>query len=71
MNDSMAHRGRGDVLVCLDRVPEALQAYDRAIQHKPNDHAAHRGRGNVLAELGRLPEALQAYNRVIQCQHKW
>jgi hypothetical protein len=54
------------VLRDLKRPAEALAAFDRALQLKPDFAEALSNRGLVLHELDRLDEALAAYDRSLQ-----
>ncbi len=45
---------------------EAIAAYDRAVQLKPNFYQAWYARGNVLSELGNYEAAIASYDRAIQ-----
>ena len=47
---------------------QALQAYDRSIQLKPDDAKTYDNRGLTLKALGRLQEAVQSYEKAIQLQ---
>jgi tetratricopeptide (TPR) repeat protein len=55
--------GMGIILIQIGRYPEALDAYERAIQIDAYQHRFHYSRGNVLQMLGRIEEARQAYER--------
>lgn len=50
----------------LNRLDEALAAYDRAIGLDPSLALAHSNRGSILWSLHRLDEALVEYDRAIQ-----
>lgn len=52
-------------LGALDRLDEALAAFDRAAELDPSNQNAHGGRGEALRLLGRLDEALAAFDRVL------
>ena len=56
---------RGNTLVDLHRVDEALDSYDRAIALEPDYAEAMCGRGNALAQLDRMSDALQCFDRAI------
>ncbi len=45
---------------------EALKAYDKAIEIKPDDHEAWTNKGVALVDLGRHKEALKAYDKAIE-----
>jgi tetratricopeptide (TPR) repeat protein len=55
----------GDALKGLNRLPEALDAYDKVISEHPEDVFAKTGRAEVLKVLNRLPKALDAYDKII------
>jgi tetratricopeptide (TPR) repeat protein len=56
----------GSALQQLGRREEALKAFDKAVQLKPEDAGLWRNLGNVLAELQRSDEALRAYRQVLK-----
>ena len=47
---------------------EAIQAYNRVVQFKPNFAEAYNNRGNALKELNQLKEALADYDKAIQLE---
>ncbi|NET55778.1 MAG: serine protease [Symploca sp. SIO2E6] len=57
---------RGNQLYRLERFPEALTAFERSIQIKPDFYQAWYGRGQVLYTLGEYEEALKSYDRTLQ-----
>jgi tetratricopeptide (TPR) repeat protein/tRNA A-37 threonylcarbamoyl transferase component Bud32 len=59
---------RGETLLELKRYKEALNAYNRAVELKPEYAEAWKGQGNSLLELKRYQEALDAYDKAIQIQ---
>lgn len=58
--------GKGVVLSNSGRYEEALQAYDKAIELKPDFSSAWLNKGNALGKLGRYEKALQTYDKVIE-----
>ena len=62
----LPHSAIGGILVRLDRQPEALAAYDRALTLAPRDEAALRGRADVLATLGRRVDAADTLDRLAE-----
>lgn len=50
------------------RLPEAAEAYERAVAMDPNNAGAWNDRGNVLLDLGRLDEAEQSYQSAMGLQ---
>lgn len=61
---ALPHTAIGGVLVKMQRLPEALAAYERALALQARDEAALRGRADVLAALGRRSEAAEALDLV-------
>jgi tetratricopeptide (TPR) repeat protein len=55
----------GNALLALGRREEALQAFDNAIQLKPDDAEGWKNLANVLFELQQTNEALLAYRKVL------
>ena len=60
-----AHSNRGNALLALKRLDEALASYDRAIALRPDYAEAFSNRGNALLALKRLDEALASCDRSI------
>jgi len=61
----IAPSGRATVLKVLNRLDEALEAYDKIITEFPYDIVAKNGRAEVLKALNRLEDSLDAYNDII------
>ncbi|HAJ64764.1 MAG TPA: protein kinase [Cyanobacteria bacterium UBA8543] len=57
---------RGGTLLELKRFQDALEAYNRAVELKPEYAQAWNGQGNALLELKRYEDALNAYDKAIQ-----
>lgn len=57
---------RGGTLLELKRFQDALEAYNRAVELKPEYAEAWNGQGNALLELKRYEDALNAYDKAIQ-----
>lgn len=57
---------RGDDLFQLQRYQEAVAAYDRVIQAKPEDYLAWFKRGIALEHLKRYEEAAESYQQVVK-----
>lgn len=57
---------RGDDLFQRQRYKEAIVAYDRVIQAKPDDEIAWFKRGMALENLKRFEDAVASYERVVQ-----
>jgi tetratricopeptide (TPR) repeat protein len=51
-DDAIAWRNRGTALVELAHYPEAITAYDRALQIKPDDQVARQARRQALQQSG-------------------
>jgi hypothetical protein len=62
---AVAHYNRGVTLHELQRIDEALAAYERAIALKPDFVEALNNRGNILAGLKRHDEALASFDRAL------
>ena len=60
------HNNLGITLEKLDRLPEALAAYNNAIGLRAGYLAAHYNRGQALRKLGRVLEAMEAYRQVLR-----
>jgi len=59
---------RAETLLELKRYRDALDAYNRAVELRPEYAEAWKGQGNTLLELKRYEEALDAYDKAIQVQ---
>jgi len=57
---------RGLALVELDRRPEALGSYDRALQLNSREPSLWASKGGALSELDRYQEALECYDRCLK-----
>jgi tetratricopeptide (TPR) repeat protein len=66
--DVVAKTGYAEVLKALNRLPEALTAYEQAMTQHPENVVAKNGYAEVLKALNRLPEALTAYEQAM-AQH--
>jgi tetratricopeptide (TPR) repeat protein len=59
------HNNRAVVWQQMNRFPEALAGYDRAIALKPGYANAHFNRGTVLKKMARRDEAIASYDQAI------
>ncbi|HBE19530.1 MAG TPA: protein kinase [Cyanobacteria bacterium UBA11149] len=59
---------RGETLFELKRYQDALDAYNRALELKPEYTEALAGQGDALLQLNRSQEAIEAYEKAIQLQ---
>ncbi len=57
---------KGVSLACLGRYPEALSAYERAIELSSKDAEVWNNMGSSLDALGRPKEAVEAYERALK-----
>ncbi|MGD2088705.1 MAG: tetratricopeptide repeat protein [Candidatus Aminicenantes bacterium] len=57
---------RGVALSALGRPDQALEAYNKAIEIKPDNHEAWYKKGWALDKLSRHEDALEAYNKAIK-----
>ncbi|MFL9917757.1 tetratricopeptide repeat-containing glycosyltransferase family protein [Paraburkholderia fungorum] len=64
-DDACAHAARGDALEVLQRLPDALTAYQRAAMLEPSLAWAHYGVGKIFIELGRPMAALEGLSRAL------
>ncbi len=55
--------GKGNTLFKSGNFEEALFAFDRSIQIKPNDATAWNNRGLTLVRLNRFSEAVESYDK--------
>jgi len=64
--DSYIHFQSGCALGKLERYEEAIKAYDRAIELKPDYAIAYYNKGCTLGKLERYEEAIVAYDKAIE-----
>jgi tetratricopeptide (TPR) repeat protein len=60
----------GTVLMQQGRPEEALKAYDKAVQLKPDDAASWQQLGNILLELERYEHALLSFQHVLKLDQR-
>jgi len=63
---ALPHAAIGGILVRMGRIPEALEAYDRALALAARDETALRGRAEALRSLGRRVEAADTLDRLAE-----
>ena len=61
----LIHNNYANLLRGLDRVDEAVEHFNRALQLKPNSAEVHNNMGNALVELGRTDEAIEHYRKAL------
>src|SRR4051812_33494841 len=64
-DSAIALNRQGNELRRVNKLVEALESYDRAIDVDPQHVPALYNRGNVLLALGRPNEALASFSRVV------
>ena len=57
---------QGNIFFANIQNQEAISAYDRALEFKPDLHQAWNNRGSALVNLGRYEEAIVAYDRALE-----
>ena len=62
----VTRNGRAETLRAMNRLDEALAAYDEAIRDFPEDVVARNGRAETFRAMNRLDEALAAYDQAIR-----
>ncbi len=70
-NVAAAHNNRGNALLDLKRVDEALASYDKALSLKPDYASAFNNRGNALLVLDRPDEAIAMYDKALSLQSNY
>lgn len=63
---ALPHAAIGGILIRMERLPDALASFDRALELAPRDEAALRGRADALAGLGRRVEAADTLDRLAE-----
>lgn len=53
-------------LSSLERYPEALEAYERVIDYRPDDEGAALGKAELLLRMGRVDDAIKEYRRALK-----
>lgn len=61
---ALPHASVGGILVKMNRLDDAVAAYDRALDRAPRDEAALRGLADVHARTGRRTDAAAALDRL-------
>ena len=64
--NTQAHFNKGNCLKKLNRLEEALVAYDMTIKYNPTDSYANYLKGTCLKELDRLDEAKTCYDLALK-----
>ncbi len=54
------------VLSSLERYPEALEAYERVIDYRPDDEGAALGKAELLLRMGRVDDAIKEYRQALK-----
>ena len=54
------------VLSVLERYPEALEAYERVIDYRPDDEGAALGKAELLLRMGRVDDAIKEYRQALK-----
>lgn len=57
---------KGTALFHLGRKEEAIAAYDKTLEIKPDFHDAWNNKGTALSDLGRQEEAIAAYDKALE-----
>jgi|GEM_PF-3024707 len=65
-NDALAHVGRGNALKGLNRLMDALMAYEKALKLDQYEVGGHSGKGEILLALGKPQEALSAFEEALR-----
>jgi eukaryotic-like serine/threonine-protein kinase len=63
-----AHLLRAEILIELNRLPEALRSLDAAVAAGPADAAVFRSRAALHARLAQYPQALADYTKALELQ---
>jgi tetratricopeptide (TPR) repeat protein len=63
---ALPHAAIGGIFVRMGKMPEALAAYDRALELGPRDESSLRGRAEVLRSLRRPTEAAATLDRLAE-----
>ena len=64
--DAINWNNKGFALASLGQYEEALKAYDKAIELKPDFSVAWNNKAFSFSSLGRYEEALNAYDKAIE-----
>ena len=54
------------ILSSLERYPEALDAYERVIEYRPDDEGAALGKAELLLRMGRVDDAISEYRQAVK-----
>lgn len=61
-----AHQLKGQILVSMDLLDEAIKEFDRTLQLQPDYTDARNWKGYALVQLKRYDEAMKEYDRALQ-----
>ncbi|MFQ5982438.1 MAG: tetratricopeptide repeat protein [Woeseiaceae bacterium] len=69
--DNPAHaidmvEAEAQLLVSLERYPEALEAYERVVEYRPDSETAVLGKAELLLRMGRLDDAIREYRQSVK-----
>ena len=62
----LAYNNLGNTYFATGRVPEAIAAYEKALELNPSMSEAHNNLGRVLDHQGRVPEAIVHYEEALK-----
>jgi tetratricopeptide (TPR) repeat protein len=65
LNFALVWNNKGVALSKLGRYPEALEAYDRALELAPDYLSAWNNKGVALSKLSRYVEAINAFDQIL------
>ena len=59
-------QAKAQLLVALERYPEALGYYDQMLKYRPDSEGVSLGRGELLLRMGRLNDAILQYREAVK-----
>ncbi|HOT07982.1 MAG TPA: tetratricopeptide repeat protein [Methanotrichaceae archaeon] len=59
---------KGQYLLQMNRLDEAVEAFDEALRINPAEHDIWRSRGDALSSMGKYNESIDAYERAIELE---
>ncbi|NIV18707.1 MAG: tetratricopeptide repeat protein [Woeseiaceae bacterium] len=57
---------KAQLLTSLDRFDDALSAYDRVLEFRPDDEYVALGRAELILRMGRIDDAVSAYRQAVR-----
>ncbi|HID26577.1 MAG TPA: tetratricopeptide repeat protein, partial [Methanosarcinales archaeon] len=64
--DNIAWDNKGNALINLDRIEDAIECYNKALELNEKDIIAWNNKGNALNLLGKKEQAIECYKKALK-----